>query len=114
MQTIQTIQKKILKTIQKTKILKKTCFLILHKYIYFSALSGCVPLPLLAIYEHTVIGGGGGGCALSHNRVLSHNRGGSASATALLLLFALFISTPLGSGFVQIQRPHLPHGHALR
>lgn len=39
MQTIQTIQKKILKTIQK-KILKKTCFLTLHKYIYFSAFVG--------------------------------------------------------------------------
>ena len=28
--------------------------LTLHKYIYFSALSGCIPL-LVAIYEHTVI-----------------------------------------------------------
>ena len=35
------------------------------------------------------------------------DKGGSASSTALLL-------TALLLGFVQIQRPHLPDGHALR
>jgi hypothetical protein len=106
MQTIQTIQKKILKTIQK-KILKKTCFLTLHKYIYFSALSGCVPLPLLAIYEHTVIG-----MRCLFTFFLSHNRGGSASSAALLT--AALLLTEIYVGFIQVQRPHLPHGHALR
>lgn len=62
----------------------------------------CVPLRL-TIYEHAVIEG-------IQSRffffvLLSLNRGGSASSTALLLLIIVF---------VQIQRPHLPDGHALR
>ena len=53
---------------------------------------------------------------------LSHNRGGSASSAALLtaalltaaLLTAALLLTEIYFGFIQVQRPHLPHGHALR
>ena len=66
------------------------------------ALSGCVPL-LLAIYEQHRHWGRAIWDLWWH----WGNGGGSASSTALLL-------TALLLGFVQIQRPHLPDGHALR
>jgi hypothetical protein len=66
-----------------------------------------------AIYEHTVIGRESSGRGFAFRLtavglVQLMNNGDSASAAALLFA-ALF-----GLGFIQIQRPHLPHGHALR
>jgi len=68
------------------------------------------------------------GCAVYLLFGLSHNRGGSASSAALLLTAALLTAalltaalllnalllTEIYFGFIQIERPHLPHGHALR
>jgi hypothetical protein len=56
------------------------------------------------------------GCAvyLLFTFFLSHNRGGSASSAALLTAALLLLLTEIYFGFIQIQRPHLPHGHALR
>jgi len=73
--------------------------------------SGRVPLPLLAIYEHAVIGMR---CYLLFTFFLSHNRGGSASSAALLTAALLLLLTEIYFGFIQVHRPHLPHGHALR
>ena len=76
-------------------------------------MSGRVPLPLLAIYEHAVIGMRA--VYLLFTFFLSHNRGGSASSAALLTAALLTAAlTEIYFGFIQIQRPHLPHGHALR
>jgi hypothetical protein len=57
---------------------------------------------LLAIYEHAVIEGIIPFFFAFRLDPLNRNGGEGTSASALLF------------AFVQIQRPHLPHGHALR